>query len=136
MIHLYIATPEAKIFDGEVDRVTLPSSSGTISVLAGHEPIMSTILFGEIRFNRGTDEEVFAAYNGVINIENNKGHTRVSVLLEHNENVKNIDIEKANAALERAKELKTMKMDDLSLDSNSTLMRELNRVRLAKKYNR
>lgn len=135
MIHLYIATPEAKIFDGEVDKVTLPSSTGVVSILAGHEPIMSTIITGEIRFNRGDDEEVFAAYNGVINVENNKGHTRVSVLLEHNENVKNIDLEKANVAFERAKELKNMKVDD-ELDLNGNLLRELNRIKLAKKYNR
>ncbi len=136
MIHLYIATPEAKIFDGEVDKVTLPSSTGAISILSGHEPIMSTIDSGEIRFNRGKDEEIFAAHNGVINIENNKGKTRVSVLLEHNENIKNIDLETANKALARARELKTIKMDDEGLDTNSNLLRELNRVKLAKKYNR
>lgn len=136
MIHLYIATPEAKIFDGEVDKVTLPSSTGVVSILAGHEQIMSTILAGEIRFNRGTDEEVFAAYNGVINVENNKGKTRVSVLLEHNENVKDIDVATANIALDRAKELKNMKADDEGLDLNGNLLRELNRIKLAKKYNR
>ncbi len=136
MIHLYIATPEKKIFEGSVEKVTLPSSNGVISILSGHEPIMSTIDSGEIRFNHDGEEEIFAAYNGVINIENNKGQTRVSVLLEHNENIKSIDLHTAKAALDRALELKNIKMDDTGLDTNSDLLRELNRFKLAKKYNR
>lgn len=136
MIDLYIATPENKIFEGRVKKVSLPSSVGVISILAGHEPIMSTIESGEIRFEFEDKQKAFAAYKGVINIENNKGKTKVVVLLENTEDVDIIDMQKAKQALERAKEVMLAKPEEDDLDLNGSMLRELNRIKLAKKYNR
>lgn len=133
MIDLFIASPDQKIFEGRVRKVSLPTTTGTISVLAGHEPVISTIDFGEVIFEDENEIRNIAAFYGVVNIENSKGKTRVSVLLENTEDVKNIDLERAKAAHERVKTAMKEK-DDLEFDLNSNLMRELNRIKLSKKY--
>lgn len=133
MIDLFIASPDKKIFEGEVKRLILPTASGAITVLNGHEPIMSIIDAGEIvYYDNGTPKHV-AAYHGVVNVENNKGKTRVSILLENTENVHELDLERAKIAHDRV--LVAMKeKDNEELDLNGNLLRELNRIKIARKH--
>ena len=70
------------------------------------------------------------------NIENNKGKTNVSVLLESGEDVKKIDEKSLEESVKRAKEANVEKMDEMGLELNSELMRDLNKIKLARRYAR
>ncbi|MBU3659495.1 MAG: F0F1 ATP synthase subunit epsilon [Flavobacteriales bacterium] len=46
---LEIITPEASIFTGEVNAVTLPGLDGMFQVLNNHAPIISSLKHGEVK---------------------------------------------------------------------------------------
>lgn len=48
---LEIVTPEASIFQGEVDTVTVPGVVGEFQILNNHAPIVSLLQEGKIRIN-------------------------------------------------------------------------------------
>ena len=76
----------------------------------------------------------YAAFNGVINVVTEGRDTKVSVLLESSEEVETLDLAEAEKSLERAKEANKEKFDDVGLDTNNALLRELNRVKIARRY--
>ena len=47
---LEIITPEASLFKGEVNSVSLPGLDGVFQVLNNHAPIISALKKGELRF--------------------------------------------------------------------------------------
>jgi F-type H+-transporting ATPase subunit epsilon len=98
-IQVDIVTPERMLFSDEVDMVTLPGADGQMGVMAGHAPLLSTLDIGEIMLHRGNEVEYLAVAGGVVEVRPNK----VSVLADVAEYAEEIDIERAEAALERAK---------------------------------
>ena len=48
-MHLEIISPEAKLFSGEVESLTVPGASGSFQVLNNHAPIVSTLTKGQVR---------------------------------------------------------------------------------------
>ena len=48
-MHLEIVYPEAKLFSGEVESLTVPGASGSFQVLNNHAPIVSTLTKGQVR---------------------------------------------------------------------------------------
>jgi len=50
---LEILTPEAIVFKGQVDAVTLPGLNGNFQLLTGHSEIISALKPGTVRFNSG-----------------------------------------------------------------------------------
>ncbi len=47
-LHLSIVTPQGKIFDGDVNMVTLPGKEGEFGVLYGHASEVATLGYGNI----------------------------------------------------------------------------------------
>ena len=137
MIKVIAATPSSIIYSGEARRISMSTSSGEITVLAGHEPLMTTIDAGQIIINNKEGINfIFSAYNGVVNIENTKGLTTVRILMESSEDVKGLDDKSLEESIERAKQANVEKMDDFGLEINSELLRDLNRIKLARRYNK
>jgi len=60
IFRLEIATPESRIFDGDVEAVTLPVETGEIQILAGHVPLLTRLVPGpvEILLPNGQTEYV------------------------------------------------------------------------------
>ena len=52
-----ILTPEKKVFDGEVEIITIPTRLGYISILNHHAPLVSAINPGEIKIKMKYSEE-------------------------------------------------------------------------------
>ncbi len=59
-LHLTIVTPLGKIYDGNVDMVTLPGSEGEFGVLPGHADTVSTLIPGVIELTKENGAEVVA----------------------------------------------------------------------------
>jgi len=48
-MYLEIVSPEAKLFNGEVESITVPGALGSFQVLNNHAPIVSTLINGKVK---------------------------------------------------------------------------------------
>ncbi|MDC1217858.1 F0F1 ATP synthase subunit epsilon [Flavobacteriaceae bacterium] len=48
-MYLEIVSPEAKLFSGEVESITVPGALGSFQVLNNHAPIVSTLINGKVK---------------------------------------------------------------------------------------
>lgn len=56
MLQLKIISPEKRIFDGEVNRVTVPGTLGEFEILVNHAPIISSLESGKVSYEIETGE--------------------------------------------------------------------------------
>lgn len=138
MLHLKVVTPDKVITDEVVDSITLPTTSGMITVLNKHIPLVSTIKAGEMTIKKGGAGMGYSVYKGLVNVRpHHKGITEVVVLLERGEMIEDLDHDRAEEALKRAQAMKEEKVDDEDFSLFEGLVeKELNRVKIAKKYRR
>lgn len=63
MMYLEIVSPEATLFAGEVESVTVPGVKGEFQMLPNHAPIVSLLQEGDVRIQGKLDiEEDFQGY--------------------------------------------------------------------------
>ena len=68
-----VLTPEGVVFDEEVEMVSTRTSSGSIGILAGHEPVLATLEPTELRLYRSeTDVVRFAQGEGYLQFAENR----------------------------------------------------------------
>ncbi len=53
---LYIYSLEKKIYEGETSSVTMPTTTGEITVLPHHQPLVTTLAKGSVVFKTGSGE--------------------------------------------------------------------------------
>ena len=86
------------IFEGQADIVVLPGSEGEMGILPHHAPLLSTLDYGIIRVRYQGTEEDFTVAGGVVEVQPDL----ITVLADRAENVREIDVARAEAARERA----------------------------------
>ncbi|KKW31012.1 MAG: H+transporting two-sector ATPase delta/epsilon subunit, partial [Candidatus Kaiserbacteria bacterium GW2011_GWC2_52_8b] len=69
--HLVIASVGETRFDGDVYSATVPGSEGQFTVLAHHEPIVTTLTSGIITVKTKDGEKKFSIDNGVVECSQN-----------------------------------------------------------------
>ena len=138
MLKLKVVTPDKIIADEVVDSVSLPTTSGVITVLNKHIPLVSTIKAGEMIVRKSGSGVGYSVYKGLVNVRPHiKGITEVVVLLERGEMVEELDHDRAEEALARAQALAKEKENDSDFAIFEGLAeKELNRVKIARKYKR
>jgi len=99
-IHLEVVTPERRLVNEVVDEVVLPGSQGSLGVLPGHTPLLSTLGIGWLTYRRGDLRRYLAIAWGFAEVLPD----RVSVLAEIAERAEAIDRERARKARDRALE--------------------------------
>jgi F-type H+-transporting ATPase subunit epsilon len=117
MIRLQLVTLSGKLFDDDVYQVTLPTMQGHIGVLQDHMPLVSAATNGVISIRRNERDrddqmEFFATNGGVIEVSNNV----LKVIVDEADHADNINQAEAEAAHERALQLKAEAKDELSLE--------------------
>ena len=138
MLKLKVVTPDKVIADEVVDSISLPTTSGVITILNKHIPLVSTIKAGEMVVRKGGAGVGYSVYKGLVNVRpHNKGITEVVVLLERGEMIEELDHDRAEEALKRAQALLLEKEndDDFAL-FEGLVEKEMNRVKIAAKYRR
>ncbi len=68
MLHLQIITPEKIAFDSDIDSVTLPTSSGQITILPHHVSLVTKVIPGELMYKKNNKEEILACGFGFAEI--------------------------------------------------------------------
>ncbi|MCF7843352.1 ATP synthase F1 subunit epsilon [Candidatus Gracilibacteria bacterium] len=136
MLKLKVVTPDKVIVDEIVDNLSIPTTSGMITVLNKHIALVSTIKAGEMTIRKGGAGIGYSVYKGVVNVRpHRKGLTEVVVLLERGESVDELDHDRAEEALARARAMAEEKEDDVDFGIFEGLIeKEVNRVRVAMKY--
>jgi len=97
-IQLEVVTPTGPVVSQEVDIVTAPGVDGEFGVLANHAPFLSTIKIGSLTYKSGNTTEVLMVSGGFCEVSNNK----ITFLVEAAERGRDIDVDRALRAKERA----------------------------------
>ena len=127
---LEIVTPEKAVLSQEVESIVVPAHEGYLGVLAGHAPLLSTLKPGEITIRSGHEEFHYCTTGGFMEATPKK----VTILSESAERVDQIDVKRAEEALQRAKE--RLAAADKTVDkerARAALARAEARLRIARK---
>lgn len=123
MIHFQLVALSGAKYDGDVYEVVLPTLDGEIGVLQDHMPLVSVATTGVIMVRRDAkdadrDREFFAISGGVIEVSDNQ----LRVLVDEADHADDINEAEAEAAMERAKQLKAEATDEVSLEHAQQLV--------------
>lgn len=130
-ITLEVVTPEKYVVSEEAQIVAAPGMFGEFGVLTGHTPFMTALKLGTVRYTDagGTEHFVFVSGGFAEALPD-----KVTVLAETAERRRDIDLERALAAKERAEKRLA---DERSRDERefirlrAALERAIQRIRLA-----
>ena len=127
--HVEIRTPEKLVFEGDVVGVKAPGMLGSFEILSGHTPFLTVLEPGEIRVNEADTPQFLATSGGIFEVL----RTGATVLLETAEWAYEVDVERAEAARQRAIEyLRTRSSDTDTNRAEAALARATNRLRVAR----
>lgn len=105
-IHLDIVTIERLVVSEDVDYISAPSIDGIVGILPKHQPMLTALSIGELRYKKGATEYAFAIGGGFMEVRPDK----VTVLADVAESADEIDEQRAEAARKRAQELMAQKI--------------------------
>ncbi len=131
-----IVTPERVVFEQDVFQATLPVEGGEVTVLSDHVPYIGALQPGEIMLREHSTEspEIGIATSG--GFAEFHGNT-LTILADTAERAEEIDLERAEAARERAE---AIKKERASMDAEeyarvaAALEKELARIRVARRH--
>jgi F-type H+-transporting ATPase subunit epsilon len=139
MINLKIVTPGGSVYEDLAISVTIPTTSGYVTILDNHIPLISVVKSGEIIITKETKDQksyevAFAVSSGVLEVEEG---SVVNIMAETVEVAENIDLERAKNAKEKAEEI--LKNINLSDDDQyrylvAKIEKELARINVSNKY--
>ena len=118
-MRLEIVTAERVIYSEDVSVLVAPGTDGELGVLPSHAPLLTTLDPGEIRVTKGGEDTFMAVSGGFLEVIGN----RVTILADTAEQADEIDIERAEAALERAQERAESAVSDMDLERALASMR-------------
>jgi len=129
-IRLEIVTPEKAVVDEDAQIVMAPGSLGEFGVLIHHTPFMTTLKTGTLRYTDAEGQERYVFVSGGFA---EALPDRVTVLAESAEKRRNIDLDRAKSALDRAKQRLAQEDDDtVDIDrAQAANERALYRIKLA-----
>ncbi len=98
-LHVELVAADRKIWSGEARMVIARTLDGEIGILPGHIPVLGVLESGPVRIDTTGGEAIMAAvHGGFLSVADNV----VSILAEVAELADEIDIARAQAALEQA----------------------------------
>ncbi len=101
-IQLEVVTVERPIFNDEVDMVIAPGSEGVLGILPRHAPLLTALNYGELIIRKqGEEDQILAIGGGFMEVQPSK----VTVLADVAERADEINVERAEAARDRAEQL-------------------------------
>jgi len=130
-IQLVVVTPVNQLLSEAVTEVQLPGADGYLGVLPGHAPLITELGIGELTYKTVNGQTgLLAIIHGFAEVLSE----RVSVLAETAERPEDIDVNRAQEALQRAQEL-IAKGGDIDWDrASASLQRALVRIQVVSKH--
>lgn len=127
-----VITPEKIVFRGEVDMVIAPAIEGEVGILPLHAPFFTQLAIGELRVKFTEDgkekEEYIAVHGGFMEVFEDK----VIVMASAAELAREIDIERAKRAAEKAEALLREEIKGIEhIRADAALRRARARIKIA-----
>lgn len=128
---LTIMSPDSVLFQGRAQSLIAPGSEGYFGVLARHAPMVAALRAGVLAVvEPDGDRLYFSLASGLLEV----GHDGVSVLADAGESVEDIDVARARAAEERARERLHLHGPEVDVTrAEAALQRALARLQAAEK---
>lgn len=95
-----IITPERVLHESSAEAVSVPTTSGEITILPEHMALTSVLKPGALTIKLADSEQILAVSGGFVEVENN----RVTILADTGERAEEIDEQRAEEARQRAAE--------------------------------
>ena len=126
---LEVVTPDRMVLSTQAEVVVLPGAEGQFGVLPGHIPFLSALDIGEMYYKAGGKTEYLAVSGGFAEVTGEK----VTIVAESAEVGREIDVERAKRALERAeKRLAAAKTAEIDwARAEAAMRRSLMRMKVA-----
>jgi F-type H+-transporting ATPase subunit epsilon len=127
-ITLEVVTPEKVVVSEEVQIAVAPGNLGEFGVLVGHTPFLTTLKTGTIRYTgkEGGQRYIFTSGGFAEALPD-----KLTVLAESAERRRDIDTDRATAAMERAQKRLEKQTDDIDYArAKAALERAVHRIRL------
>ncbi len=128
-LHLDIVAPDKRVFQGDAQGIRAPGVQGSFEVLYNHAPMIAAIGVGPLYVTLSSGEKItYATSGGFLEVIGNV----VTLLAETIEPSSEIDLERAQAAEERARQRLTASASDVDRQrAEQALERARNRARVA-----
>jgi len=95
---LEIVTPEKMVVRDVAEEMQVPGKTGYLGILPGHAPLITELAVGEITYRSGQQTRRLAVAWGFAEVLPDK----VTILAETAERAEDVDVQRAQAAKERA----------------------------------
>jgi F-type H+-transporting ATPase subunit epsilon len=125
---LEIVTPDRAVVHDNVDEVEVPGSEGYFGVLPGHTPMLAALKVGILWYRKGAEKTYLSVAFGFAEVMPD----RVIVLAQIAERAEEVDVDRAQAARQRAEQRLASHDRDLDLErARVSLLKALSRLNVA-----
>jgi F-type H+-transporting ATPase subunit epsilon len=130
MYKLSIVTPEKVFYEGDVSSLIVPGSEGYLGVLTDHAPLITATVPGKVMCRDAEGHELAMACSfGFFEVSAN----HATLLVDSVEFVSDIDLERAQKALDRARQRMANEAGNIDTTrAQRALDRARNRIKVAK----
>ena len=118
-MQLEIITAEQQVYSDEVDMLVAPGLEGQLGILPHHAPLMTALQSGEILIRKDGGDSFLAVSGGFMEVMGN----RVTILADTCERSDEIDEQRAQQAIERARERISNQEGDVQLEQAMASLR-------------
>ena len=126
--NLKVVTPDGQLYDAPVESLLLRTDDGDVEFLAGHIDYMASLGTGRARIKADGKDRYASVSGGFVTVKGGEVKL-VAITFEFRED---IDLDRAKAARDAAKETLSSSKDDKSLKlAEAKLKRALNRIGVA-----
>ncbi len=129
-MQLEIITAEQQVYSDMVDMLVAPGFEGQLGILPHHAPLMTALQPGEILIRKDGGDSFLAVSGGFMEVMGN----RVTILADTCERSDEIDEQRAQEAIERARERISSHDSDVQLEqAMASLRRAQARLNVARR---
>ncbi|MCQ2459787.1 MAG: ATP synthase F1 subunit epsilon [Ruminococcus sp.] len=129
--HLEIIATDRVFFQGEVEHLVVTAIDGLLGIMAGHEPLVTCLPTGELKYLVDGEWKYAAISEGFIEVMPESS----IILAETCELPEEIDIKRAEEARERAREMLRQKQSIKEYyQTQAALNRAMNRLKVSQKH--
>ena len=126
--NLKVVTPDGLAFDSQIESLLVRTDDGDVEFLAGHIDYMASLGTGRARIKQDGKDRFASVSGGFVTVSGGEVKL-IAITFEFQEN---IDLERAKAARDEAKETISSSKDDKSIAlAKAKLQRALSRIDVA-----
>ena len=126
--NLKVVTPDGLAFDSQIESLLVRTDDGDVEFLAGHIDYMASLGTGRARIKQDGKDRYASVSGGFVTVSGGEVKL-IAITFEFQEN---IDLERAKAARDEAKETLSSSKDDKSIAlAKAKLQRALSRIDVA-----